>query len=498
MPAPAASVNRRKSGVFHTILAVLACAMSLLIAPPASAETLTVVSGSPAVGNQDLAMTAYFERFNHSENSARLIHNPHPAWTSIAGARWVNVTGEAIHEWGNFVYTKTLELPANAINASVDVEYAVDDCATFSVNNPTSNFAVDTSNPCSLADEHFSSVQHASSVLQAGVNRLRFDVINALNFPNPSGLIFKAVATYELPVDTDGDGVLDSADNCDSTGNADQANEDGDDLGDACDTFDNRDSDGDTISNGGDNCVDVSNADQVDSDADGIGNECDTQDNADSDGDGVQNHADNCVSDANPDQADRNNSGLGDACDADGDEVADAADNCENDANVDQVDTDGDGDGDACDDFDDRDTDSDGVKNGADNCIDNANADQADVDGDGAGDACDAVNDLDLDNDRVNDDVDNCDGVANATQTDTDIDGEGDACDTDDDGDGFPDADDSCATQSGTAANGCPMPTQKPQCLNDGWKRYGTTFRNQGDCVSYIATRTRNQPAGAK
>ena len=46
-----------------------------------------------------------------------------------------------------------------------------------------------------------------------------------------------------------------------------------------------------------------------------------------------------------------------------------------------------------------------------------------------------------------------------------------------------------------TAQNGCPMPAKKPQCLNDGWKRYGTTFRNQGDCVSYIATRGKNQPA---
>lgn len=32
------------------------------------------------------------------------------------------------------------------------------------------------------------------------------------------------------------------------------------------------------------------------------------------------------------------------------------------------------------------------------------------------------------------------------------------------------------------------MPTSKDQCKNNGWKNYETTFKNQGDCVSYVAT----------
>lgn len=36
--------------------------------------------------------------------------------------------------------------------------------------------------------------------------------------------------------DTDGDGVPDASDNCPAVANADQANADGDSLGDACDT----------------------------------------------------------------------------------------------------------------------------------------------------------------------------------------------------------------------------------------------------------------------
>lgn len=41
-----------------------------------------------------------------------------------------------------------------------------------------------------------------------------------------------------------------------------------------------------------------------------------------------------------------------------------------------------------------------------------------------------------------------------------------------------------------------PMPTDKDQCKKDGWKNYGTTFKNQGDCVSFVATNGKNQPSG--
>jgi hypothetical protein len=41
-----------------------------------------------------------------------------------------------------------------------------------------------------------------------------------------------------------------------------------------------------------------------------------------------------------------------------------------------------------------------------------------------------------------------------------------------------------------------PMPTDAAQCKNGGWSNYGTTFRNQGDCVSYVASKGKNQPKG--
>lgn len=38
-------------------------------------------------------------------------------------------------------------------------------------------------------------------------------------------------------------------------------------------------------------------------------------------------------------------------------------------------------------------------------------------------------------------------------------------------------------------------PTNKDQCKNDGWKEYGV-FKNQGDCVSFVATKGTNLPSG--
>ena len=40
-----------------------------------------------------------------------------------------------------------------------------------------------------------------------------------------------------------------------------------------------------------------------------------------------------------------------------------------------------------------------------------------------------------------------------------------------------------------------PLPTSKEQCKRGGWQAYGV-FKNQGDCVSFVATGGRNHPAG--
>ncbi|MDH3645299.1 MAG: thrombospondin type 3 repeat-containing protein [Gammaproteobacteria bacterium] len=143
------------------------------------------------------------------------------------------------------------------------------------------------------------------------------------------------------------------------------------------------DTDGDGVVNTSDNCPTISNLAQTDTDSDGSGDACD----ADDDNDGVADTTDNCPLLSNVTQTDNDNDAIGDACDADddNDNVGDGADNCPLIANTNQLDTDADNAGDVCDD----DDDGDGVDDLADNCPLVANLDQTDTDGDGFGDACD-------------------------------------------------------------------------------------------------------------
>lgn len=108
--------------------------------------------------------------------------------------------------------------------------------------------------------------------------------------------------------------------------------------------FDLPDADMDGIPDSYDNCPEVHNANQADWNGDGIGDRC-----QDFDGDKVQDDKDNCVEVPNPTQKDRLGDGVGDACrDADGDGIVDSDDNCPDVANADQLDSKGDGIGDAC------------------------------------------------------------------------------------------------------------------------------------------------------
>jgi len=188
-----------------------------------------------------------------------------------------------------------------------------------------------------------------------------------------SGILTAATSSVSSPADygacasvpdtdADDDGVDDVDDNCPDAANPDQADLDGDGLGDACDS--DADGDGDP---GASDCDDLDPsryAGAVELCDDGIDNDCDGLVDVDDlggdcDGDGIANGEDNCLFAYNPGQDDLDGDLLGDACDDDddGDSVDDLFDNCPVVANADQADFDGDGAGDACDD----DGDGDGV-----------------------------------------------------------------------------------------------------------------------------------------
>ena len=90
---------------------------------------------------------------------------------------------------------------------------------------------------------------------------------------------FSACVDLASGPDADADTVADAVDNCPQNSNWDQANLDGDGLGDACDD----DIDGDGLPDIEDNCPAVSNPDQLDLDGNGWGDLCDGGGGASSD-----------------------------------------------------------------------------------------------------------------------------------------------------------------------------------------------------------------------
>ena len=158
---------------------------------------------------------------------------------------------------------------------------------------------------------------------------------NAANFLDSHGFIHiydmlggMSAWTYDTVgcVDTDYDGINDDLDNCPANPNSNQADRDGDGLGDVCDP--DNDNDGicdpgktDPSCTGSDNCQYINNPCQCDADGDGMGDACDTCTDTDHDGYGDPGFpvntcpVDNCPDLASPNQADADGDCIGDVCD---------------------------------------------------------------------------------------------------------------------------------------------------------------------------------------
>ncbi|MBI9041920.1 thrombospondin type 3 repeat-containing protein [Lutibacter sp.] len=149
-------------------------------------------------------------------------------------------------------------------------------------NDLDSNFQIVASLNSDLTGDNINDPVVGSYCYGSGVWVAFFSDFGDLYDSSSSEELLLAINMIEFPLDScssdrDEDGILNADDNCPSTANADQADNDNDGLGDVCDD----DDDNDGIIDTEDNCPFTANADQADYDEDGQGDACDDDDDND-------------------------------------------------------------------------------------------------------------------------------------------------------------------------------------------------------------------------
>ena len=120
-------------------------------------------------------------------------------------------------------------------------------------------------------DLNVSAGSHTIKVNAGNTGTERYPFVDFVTFPG-SG-------STDPGGDRDADGIPDTEDNCPDVYNRQQADDDGDGVGNKCDDGSTTptDTDSDGVPDSSDNCPDVYNPNQNDGDGDGVGNACETQ-----------------------------------------------------------------------------------------------------------------------------------------------------------------------------------------------------------------------------
>ncbi len=176
---------------------------------------------------------------------------------------------------GNLTITGTLDIGGAETTATIEIFIAD--------NNPSNNNNHGEGKTYLGSTMPVSDVTGSWSITITGTGVVVGDLIT-VDTTDSSGNTSEFSLNVTVTLDTDGDGILDSTDNCDSMANADQLDTDSDGSGNACDS----DDDNDGVSDNSD-AFPEDPTEAIDTDHDGLGNNTDQDDDSDGFSDTLEN-----------------------------------------------------------------------------------------------------------------------------------------------------------------------------------------------------------------